>query len=120
MTSMATANGKIEYLGQEIDIDWIRQCYSKIAQGEMLESLVQKQIEKDKRYIERVHRKFVVNSGWKLTFYKREHEVFPKAYEVKVDDRKARQIVTNLLHHFHKLKIAPAHLFFVEDGEVAV
>jgi len=101
----------IEYRGEKIPVGWYREQYAgfKNEDGspyftpEKLEVEVQKKVLQRKKDIGRfTGARFDKNQGYRLTFYLREHQLFPKAFETKIEDHQATLIVRKLLRHFGK------------------
>lgn len=101
---------KLIYKGHDIPIGWFKKTYrdimlerSNIVDEEALINTVQIQIDRDKRFIDRLERTRA-NSGFRLTFYANERKLFPTEFSMKVEDRTAEKIVSKIARHF-KFKI---------------
>ena len=91
----------IKFLGNEIDVGWIREKYTKLfPDPEVCEMKVQEKVEEQKREIKRLHHKYVENEGFRLTFYKNEHHIYKDAFDLKLSDAEAVKIVKKLVRHF--------------------
>lgn len=99
----------IEYRGEQIDVGHIRENLSAFRKNngtpwftpEELEKEVQKRILLKKRYIGRLTgTRYEKNQGFRLEFYLREHQMFPQAFETKVNDHQAVLLVRKLFKHF--------------------
>jgi len=101
----------IKYLDNEIQVDWIREKYANLfPDPEVCEMKVQEKIEEQKREIKRLHHKYVENEGYNLTFYKNEHHIFNEAFNLKLSDAEAVEIVKKLTRHF-KLKFGSVRFY---------
>jgi len=99
----------INYRGIEINVSWIRESLVSFKNNDgspyfspiELEKRVQKEITKRKRHIGKITgSRYEKNEGYRLSFYLKEKQIYPKAYETKISDEKAILLVRKLFRHF--------------------
>jgi len=103
----------IEYRGHKINVDLIRRQLQSFKNEDgtpyytiiELNKEVEKQVLNEKRYIGRVTgARYEKNQGFRLVFYLKERQLYPKAFQTKIDDDVAKILVKKLFRHFYKIE----------------
>jgi len=103
----------IEYRGYNINVSQIRNQLQSFKNEDgtpyytpiELDREVQQYVLKEKRLIGRMTgARYEKNEGYRLAFYMKERQLYPKAYEIKVNDNIAEILVKKLFRHFYKIK----------------